>query len=115
MTLQIQKFIDDQRRWSLGVFGPGRRTRGITAHIRSELAEIESDPGDVEEWVDVMLLALDGAWRTGATPAQISDAIKAKSAVLRTRTYPDWRTLSEDDPIEHIRGTDSAKGVAPSP
>lgn len=33
--------------------------------MRKELEEIEADPSDVVEWVDIMLLALDGTWRAG--------------------------------------------------
>lgn len=49
--------------WSEKTFGPGMRTEGITAHIRKELLEIEEDPNSLEEWIDVMILAFDGAWR----------------------------------------------------
>lgn len=68
--LYAEETIDEshlagQRRWSEATFGPGPRTLGITAHIRKELQEIEDDPTDLTEWIDVAILALDGAWRTG--------------------------------------------------
>ena len=72
-------------------------------HIRKELIEVEADPMDVAEWIDVVILALDGAWRHGAEPQQIIDAIRAKQARNEARTWPDWRTLSEDQAIEHDR------------
>jgi hypothetical protein len=56
-----------QRDFSLRTFGPGQRTHGVLDHIRKELAEIEAKPADLTEWVDVILLALDGAWRAGPT------------------------------------------------
>lgn len=92
-----------QRDFSHHTFGPGRRTKGVVAHIRKELQEIEDDPTDITEWVDVVILALDGAWRAGWEPQQIIDAIKAKQARNEARTWPDWRTASEDQPIEHDR------------
>ena len=91
-----------QRAWSLATFGPGSRLLGVLDHIRKELKEIEDDPTDVAEWVDVIILAFDGAWRAGWEPQQIIDAIKAKQARNEARTWPDWRTVSPDAAIEHI-------------
>lgn len=96
-------FIDRQSVFSHRAFGPGRRTKGIIAHIRKELAEVEANPEDLSEWVDIMLLAMDGAWRHGHTPADIALGLETKLARNEQRTWPDWRTMSEDDAIEHIR------------
>ena len=94
--------LANQRAWSERTFGPGTRLKGVLAHIRKELKEIEQNPTDVEEWVDVIILAFDGAWRAGWEPQQIIDAIKAKQAKNEARTWPDWRTMSADEAIEHI-------------
>lgn len=96
--------IANQRDWSTSAFGPEPRVLGILDHIRKELAEIEANPTDVEEWVDVIILAFDGAWRAGWEPQQIIDAIKAKQAKNETRTWPEWRERSQDEAIEHVRG-----------
>jgi hypothetical protein len=93
--------IAHQREWSTNTFGPGRRTRGILGHIRLELTEIEASPTDLAEWADVIILAFDGAWRAGWQPQQIIDAVKVKQAHNEARSWPDWRTMSEDAPIEH--------------
>lgn len=95
--------LEHQRSWSAETFGPGRRTLGVLDHIRKELAEIEADPDDLSEWVDVVILALDGAWRHGWEPQQIIDAIIAKQAKNEARTWPDWQTMSQDHAIEHDR------------
>lgn len=92
-----------QREWSERTFGPGPRVGGIVKHIRKELDEITANPTDVEEWIDVVILALDGAWRAGSEPQQIINALIAKQAKNEARTWPDWRTLTEDDAIEHER------------
>lgn len=63
--MNLTEWLEKQRTWSLKTFGPGRRTLGLVAHIRKELKEIEADPTDPMEWVDVVILALDGAHRTG--------------------------------------------------
>jgi hypothetical protein len=97
-----------QRDWSLDTFGPGSRLKGVLDHIREELEEIEADPQDVREWVDVIILAFDGAWRAGWEPQEIIDAIVAKQARNEARTWPDWRTASPDKPINHVREAASA-------
>lgn len=97
------KHLERQRRFSNLTFGPGMRTNGVVDHIRKELREIEANPGDIEEWVDVILLALDGAWRAGHQPVDICKAIAAKQTKNENRQWPDWRTQSADRAIEHDR------------
>lgn len=92
-----------QRAFSERTFGPGARTRGVVDHIRKELAEIEADPTDVMEWVDVVILAFDGAWRAGWEPAAIVAAIVAKQEKNERRRWPDWRAADPDKAIEHDR------------
>lgn len=91
-----------QREFSLRTFGPGERTAGNLAHIRKELVEIESKPYDLTEWIDVVLLALDGALRHGGTPESIATTLHAKQSKNMTRTWPDWRTVPEGEPICHV-------------
>lgn len=90
-----------QREWSERTFGPGIR-RGVVDHIRKELREVEdSDLCDLEEWVDVIILAFDGAWRMGASPEEIIAAVKAKQTKNEGRSWPDWRLAGTDHAIEH--------------
>jgi len=102
-TFSFLLFLYGKRDWSLSTFGPGTRHKGIIAHIRKELKELEDDPRDLDEWIDVILLALDGAWRSGANPERIIEALEAKMRKNRGRNWPDWKALSQDDPIEHVR------------
>jgi len=92
-----------QRAFSERTFGPGPRSTGVIDHIRKELREIEINPGDLEEWIDVVLLALDGAWRAGYTPEQIAAALAAKQVKNENRQWPDWRTADPAKAIEHTR------------
>jgi hypothetical protein len=92
-----------QAAFSLKTFGPGPRTVGVLDHIRKELIEIEADPLDLGEWVDVVILALDGAWRCGGSPDQIIDGIVAKQTKNEGRNWPDWRTADPTKAIEHDR------------
>ncbi|QNJ56290.1 hypothetical protein SEA_OHGEESY_61 [Gordonia phage Ohgeesy] len=93
-----------QRAFSLRTFGPGARTNGVIDHITKELDEVRKAPTDLSEWADVIILAFDGAWRSGAEPQQIIDAIVAKQTRNEARVWPDWRTQDPDKAIEHDRG-----------
>lgn len=99
----FQAHLQRQRDWSERTFGPGDRAKGVVDHIRKELNEIEADPGDLKEWIDVVILGLDGAWRSGATPEQIIAALVAKQSKNEARQWPDWRTAPADRTIEHVR------------
>lgn len=98
--------IYNQREFSARTFGPGERTKGVINHIKKELKEIKADPTDLEEWVDVLILAIDGAWRTGYSPKDIIQAYKNKMKKNMEREWPDWRTADPNKAIEHIRETD---------
>lgn len=89
--------------------GPGPRVAGVLDHIRKECNEVAAKPDDLSEWIDIVILALDGAWRSGATPQQIVAALAAKQAKNEARAWPDWRTMSPDKAIEHDRSKDPPK------
>lgn len=108
-AFDILAHLQRQREFSEHTFGPGARTAGICDHIRKELKEIEADPGDLTEWIDVVILAFDGAWRAGGSPQQIIDAIVAKQTKNEGRTWPDWRTVPADKAIEHDRSQDACQ------
>ena len=93
-----------QRAFSLRTFGPGARSQGVVDHIRKELREIEANPADLTEWVDVILLAFDGAWRAGYEPEEIAGGINAKQTKNEGRQWPDWRTVDPNKAIEHVKG-----------
>lgn len=111
-TFNLHAHLQRQRAFSEKTFGPGARTKGVIDHIRKELKEIEADPTDISEWIDVAILALDGAWRAGFTPEQIIQTLVAKQDKNEARTWPDWRTMSEDQAIEHDRTKDYKADIA---
>lgn len=105
-----------QAQWSERTFGPGSRHQGVLDHIRKELDEIEAD-GDgakSDEWFDVVILALDGAWRAGWQPQEIIDAIIAKQTKNEGRVWPDWRTADPGKAIEHDRSHDAYPSASSS-
>ena len=97
----LAALLTRQFEWSEKTFGEGYRMKALLAHIRKELDEIEADPDDPVEWIDVALLALDGAWRckkiTGTSVAELMVAKMAKNRVRK------WSVVRGDEPIEHVR------------
>lgn len=108
-SLSIPSLLAEHIPWSKATFGPGARTGGITKHIEKELDEIRQNPTDLMEWIDVIILALDGAWRAGHPPQHIEQALASKLDCIRQREYP--MPASEDEPSEHVReAARAAKG-----
>jgi hypothetical protein len=101
--IDLIAYLTRQREFSERAFGPGDRAKGVVDHIRKELIEIEADSTDLKEWIDVVTLALDGAWRAGYTPQQIAEQLAATLMRNEARTWPDWRTADPDKAIEHVR------------
>jgi hypothetical protein len=102
----LETYYGRQIEWSRETFGPALRTKGIIDHIKKELREIEADPHDLSEWVDVVILAMDGFWRHGGNASDLFSALLAKQKKNMARTWPDWRAMSEDTAIEHDRSKD---------
>ena len=97
----LHEYLERQAIWSGITFGSGLRTKGIIDHIRKELIEITADPGDLEEWIDVIILALDGYWRHGGQPLDLMRRLQEKQNKNFKREWP--KPLSEDVATEHIR------------
>jgi hypothetical protein len=110
--VDLARHLERQRTFSERTFGPGGmgeaggRERGLIDHIQRELREIAENPNDTEEWIDVAILAFDGAWRTGASSEQIAALLVAKQAKNERRRWPDWRTAEPGRAIEHVREPD---------
>lgn len=108
--MDLRQHLIRQMAFSHATFGPGKRTAGVADHIRKELAEVEESGGSPDEWVDVVILALDGltrslAYATGSrgdpdkAARQACDTIIFKQSRNESRTWPDWRAQSQDRAI----------------
>jgi hypothetical protein len=118
--MKLEQHLMRQMAFSKATFGPSTRTKGVIDHIRKELIEVEECSGSAEEWVDVVILALDGLTRQlsfcNEGDKRITTSIDIAATACRmiegkqdrneNRTWPDWRTQSEDKAIEHDRTTD---------
>lgn len=103
MPFDLIAHLYRQLTFSVRTFGPGQRTAGVLDHIRKELLEIEASPDDLEEWIDVIILAFDGALRAGYLPGEIASALVDKQTKNEGRIWPDWLWGDQDKAIEHIR------------
>jgi hypothetical protein len=98
--LNFEHYVQHHMDWSFRTFGPGRNDEGLRKHIAKELKEIEADPTDLLEWIDIIILAIDGAWRAGYTAEQVADALAKKQLVNLNRQWP---AKVEGQAIEHDR------------
>lgn len=108
----LSSYLAAQRTWSRITFGNGPRTGGICQHIRKELREIKAEPTSLEEWCDVVILALDGAWRAGHTTEAIIDQLVAKQEVNFSRQWPP--PGPDHKANEHIRSNAAGERQPPA-
>lgn len=115
--MNLKQHLLRQMAFSHATFGPGARREGVVDHIKQELQEVldceehEAAP----EWVDVVLLGLDGLTRELAfqcgddTREHAEDVVEmacqyicAKQNKNESRVWPDWRTIDKNKAIGHV-------------
>jgi len=118
--MDLAAHLQRQQAWSRATFGSGARHQGVIGHIEEELQELRTAaPEDcLEEWIDIVILALDGALRcaqeiedavsVGAhsyalAPSRVVRALLDKQEKNELRDWPDWRTKSQDEAIGHVK------------
>lgn len=118
--MELNDHLMRQIAFSRETFGPGTRKNGVLDHIGKEVSEVrnaETGEERAKEYVDIVLLALDGLWREldaiatekGESKNPVMLAAKASTMISRKqrlneqRDWPDWRTQSPDQAIEHTR------------
>lgn len=118
--MDLQQHLIRQMVFSKATYGPGTRTNGVLDHIKKEVEEVRESGGSADEWVDLVILALDGLTRQlsfcnggdhrTARSSEIAQTacnmIVGKQDRNENRTWPDWRTMSADKAIEHDRSKD---------
>ena len=98
-AFDLARFFDEKAEWSRGEFG--EEYEGVLDHMAKEFKEVTEKPFDLEEWVDIVLLAMDGACRhAGATGSEFVVALVAKQQKNRARR---WLKSREDGVMEHDR------------
>lgn len=101
--MDFSYYVKQQKEWSIKTFGEGQRVEGVLKHIEKELAEIREHPQDLTEYIDVIILAMDAAWRAGFTPDEIETELRRKQLQNTLRKWPPINPNNHDDAIEHIK------------
>lgn len=106
--MNFEWYIKRHKAWSKETFGDAKeednqRVEGICKHIEKELQEIRENPKDIYEWIDVIILAIDGAWRQGHSPETIAKALQDKQDINAIRSWPDPKDFKEGEPVEHLK------------
>lgn len=118
--MDLKQHLIRQMAFSKATFGPGTRTAGVLDHLSKEIEEVRSSNGSSDEWVDLVILSLDGLTRQLSFCNEGDKRIKAASDIAEiacnmivgkqdrneNRAWPDWRTMSADKAIEHDRSHD---------
>lgn len=100
-SFDLIEFLHRQRNFSIKTFGPGPRTAGVLDHLSEEIEEVRvCDGKDLMEWVDLILLSMDGAYRAGFSPEAIVAGLQQKLSINEGRDWPDWRTMDPDKKIK---------------
>jgi len=117
---KTDSFDDYLRRhleWGHAMFGTpadGRGPLGPLDHLKKEIKEIEESPNDLEEWIDAIILSIDGFLRAGGKITMVLPLLFAKQAKNGLRDWPDWRKADPNKAIEHVR-TDEEKAPRTRP
>ena len=115
--MDLKQHLIRQMAFSIATYGPGTRTNGVLGHLTKEIEEVRESNGSADEWVDLVILSLDGLTRQLsfcneqdqriATASEIAERacamIVGKQDRNENRNWPDWRTMSANKAIEHDR------------
>jgi len=87
----MDNYLQEQYQWSIATFGSGKCTQGLISHIIDELNKVVERPDDMEEWIDVAMLALDGALRLsrrkGREHEEVMECLWHKLAINHRRQW----------------------------
>lgn len=98
-SLDFTFLLREMMVWSKDTFGCGIRTEPLLKHIEEEIVEIRDSKGeDLYEWIDVIILAMDGALNAGFTPEEIGFALRHKYEKNKARSW----NKTEDGLFKHV-------------
>lgn len=116
----LESHLKRQMDFSHATFGPGERMDGVLDHMRKEIEEVRESGGDPEEWVDLVILAMDGLTRCltfkngrhhgpNFVARKACHLIEAKQSKNESRNWPDWRNADPGKAIEHVRDNEGSQ------
>lgn len=115
-TDSFEDYLRRHLEWGHATFGTpadGRGPKGPLDHLKKEVKEITDDPYDLEEWIDAIILSIDGFLRAGGKLTMVLPMLLKKQAKNAGRDWPDWKTADPDKAIEHVRTADELAAKAP--
>ena len=89
--------------WSLMWGLQSKPCATTTGHLSALTDAAEAQPGVVMCWAHLATAAFDLAAARGFSRQDVMAALIEKQARNELRTWPDWRTLPPDAPIEHVK------------
>ena len=95
----IAEYIVDQRNFSKRTF-KNSNCNSVVAHIKKEIEEVQANPYDLMEWIDIIILSLDGYWRAGGDPFSFMDLMERKLEINKNRK---WGVPDKDGVVEHLK------------
>lgn len=105
-NVTLDDYLRRHLEWGHATFGTpadGRGPLGPLDHLKKELKEIEEAPTDLVEWVDAIILSIDGFLRAGGKHTMLLPMLFEKQAKNALRDWPDWKTMDPNKAIEHVR------------
>lgn len=85
-------WLNKQRRWSFENHGNDEKTVAVLQTIYGEVVSTNGQPKDVNLWIRIIVLALEGALRQGFTPHEICEALEKKQIEYMAK---------DEEPLEH--------------
>ncbi len=115
-TDSFEDYLRRHVEWSHAMFGTpadGRGPKGPLDHLKKETKEITEDPYDLEEWIDAIILSIDGFLRAGGKLTMVLPLLLRKQVKNAGRDWPDWKMTDPDKAIEHVRTADELAAKIP--
>jgi hypothetical protein len=78
LGLRFDDYLLRHLEWGWATFGSpaeGRGPPGPLDHLKKELKEIQDNPSDVTEWIDAIILSIDGFYRAGGSFINFDSAV----------------------------------------
>ena len=119
-NVTFDDYLKRHEEWGHATFGSpadGRGPLGPLNHIEKEIVEIKEDPTDLKEWIDLIILGIDGFLRAGGKKTMLLPMLFAKQLTNAARNWPEWRGSDPTKAIEHVRTPEelAAKGYDGEP
>lgn len=105
-AVALEVFARRKGDWADKQFGTGCRTQELIFHLEKELLEVSRNPFDKSEWIDIILLAMDGYRRHGGKAEDLFPDMQAKQQINYERKWVE----GPDGVFEHDRSAESIHG-----